>query len=352
MRKAMGFVFGLAAVLAMGYALPVGADTAKAGDDLKINGKPAPDVIATVNGVNVTSEALKSEMAAYKMVMERQGREIDPQEQEKLVKDVVGRAIDEELIYQKSKEMKVQVSPETVLKEMDQIRAQFPSEELFKSALAFQNHTVASLKTKIERKLVEEEFIRREIAPKASVDDQRVEAFYNENQQYFMKPELYEVSHIFASAAAPNEGKADDPATRQKAQRILSQLDQSARSKIDAVLQKLKKEESFADLAKKYSEDESTKNNGGSMGTLPRDNLIPELADAMVKLKPGEFSDMVKSPYGYHVVKLTSKTPQHMTPFAEAKPDILNYLLKQEVEAKRKAYLDQLKKTAKIKTFL
>lgn len=351
MIRKVGLGLLMAAVIVTGGS--VIAEEAKKTEEIKIHGKPLPETIASVNGTALSSQALKSDLAAYKMFMESQGREFSAKEQEQMAKELVGRAIDSELIIQKSKEMKIKIPSETVQKELEQIRKQFPSEETFIAALAFQHHTTATLKTKIERQLTEEEFLRKEIAPKVKVDDSKTEAYYKENQKVFMKPEMFEVNHIFISAAdTSREGKTEDKEAQQKANRILAMVDQEAREKINSVLQKIKKGESFTDLAKKYSDDEASKNNGGSLGTLPKENILPEIADTMVKLKVGETSDVVKSQYGYHIVKLTAKTPAQLTPFAEVKSDILNFLLKKEVMEKRKSYLEQLKKSASIKTFL
>ena len=343
----------IAAIIVTGLAYPTMAEETPKPEDIKINGKPLPDTIASVNGTALSSQTLKSELTAYKLFLESQGREFPPKEQEKMAKELVGKAIDSELITQKSKEMKINISSEIVQKEIDHIRKQFPNEETYLAALNFQHHTPETLKKKIEKQLLEEEFIRREIAPKVKVEDSKAQAYYNENKKVFMKPEMFEVNHIFISAIdTTSEGKAETPEAQQKAKRLMNLVDQEAREKINAVLQKLKKGEDFAELAKKYSEDESSKNNGGSLGTVPKENIIPEIADAMVKLKVGETSDVVKSQYGYHIIKLSAKTPAQLAPFAEVKADILNFILKKEVAEKRKVYLDQLKKTANIKTFL
>lgn len=352
MIRSVGLGLLLAAYIAMGGGSVFALEANKA-EDIKINGKALPETVASVNGTDLPSQPLKSELAAYKMFLESQGREFPAKEQEKMAKELIGRAIDSELILQKSKEMKIQVTAETVQKEFDEIRKQFPSEETFVAALSFQHHTAATLKAKIERQLTEEEFIRKEIAPKVKVEDSKAEAYYKENQKVFMKPEMYEVSHIFiAGNDAAKEGKTDSKENQQKANRILAMVDQEAHDKINGILQKLKKGEDFAELAKKYSDDEVSKNNGGSLGTLPKENILPEIAEAMSKLKPGETSDVVKSQYGYHIIKLSGKTPAQLAPFAEVKSDILNFLLKKEVAEKRKSYLEKLKKTANIKTFI
>lgn len=353
MIKKFGLGLLMTAVIINMFAGSAGAEEPVKAEEIKIHGKPLPETIASVNGTALSSQGLKSELAAYKMFMEAQGKEFTPVDQEKMAKELVARAIDSELILQKSKEMKIQVSAETVQKEFDHIRKQFPSEETFQAALTFQHQTPTTLKSKIEKQLLEDEFIRKEIAPKVKVDDSKAEAYYNENKKFFMKPEMYEVNHIFVSAIdTAKEGKTDTPETQEKAKRLMNIVDQEAREKINSVQQKLKKGENFADLAKKFSDDEVSKNNGGSLGTLPKENIIPEIADAMVKLKVGETSDVVKSQYGYHIIKLTAKTPAQMAPFAEVKSDILNFLMKKEIGGKKKSYIDQLKKTANIKTFL
>ena len=115
---------------------------------------------------------------------------------------------------------------------------------------------------------------------------------------------------------------------------------------------KLKKGEDFGNLAKQFSEDEATRDKGGSLGTLVPQTTVPEIADEMIRLTLGETSKVIKSSFGYHIIKLNNKIPSQLAPFEEVKADILNLLLVRETEKYKEELLTGFKKTAKIKMFI
>jgi peptidyl-prolyl cis-trans isomerase SurA len=103
-------------------------------------------------------------------------------------------------------------------------------------------------------------------------------------------PEI-RVSHIFVPFA--RKGKEIDSA--------------GAKAKIDSIYAMAKAGQDFAELAKKYSEDPSTSSKGGDLGFVERRKLIPPLGETAFNLKVGEISNVVKSPYGYHILKVTDE---------------------------------------------
>jgi len=109
----------------------------------------------------------------------------------------------------------------------------------------------------------------------------------------------------------------------------------------------LKKGASFADLAKKYSTD-STAAKGGDLGWFDRGKMVPEFDKAAFALKDGETSGIVKSNFGYHIIKVIGRRPAGYAPFDEVKEQIKAAILpskQQEVFQKVKT---DLKKDAKI----
>jgi peptidyl-prolyl cis-trans isomerase D len=77
------------------------------------------------------------------------------------------------------------------------------------------------------------------------------------------------------------------------------------KAKAEAVLKKVKAGEDFANLAKQYSDDTGSKDQGGNLGAFTRESVVTEFADAAFSLKVGEISDLVRSKYGYHIIKVT-----------------------------------------------
>ena len=329
---------------------PVLAD--KAADRFLINGKPVPEIMARVNGSDILSDSLVNEVKAWRIMAERKGAAHSPKEEKQFVRRELDRVIDHELLYQKSQEMKIKIPTATIQKEIENLQKRFPSRETFLTALAFQRLTVDKLATRIEKRLAEEEFLRKKLAPLVQVSDGMVEAYYDKNKSGFRTPVKYRVSHIFTATISPGEGAPEDPADREKARRMVRMINGQAKVKIEDIESRLKKGGNFSRLCKTHSEDDATRDKGGSMGEIELEQTLPQLASAIAGLKPGEISGVVESPYGYHILKLDGKIPDKQISLNDMRSDILNVLLKKELEKKREEYLRGLRKKADIKTFL
>ena len=352
MKIFQGMLLPLFTAILLQFPAPaLAADTAK--EPFKINGKPVPKVIAQVNGTDLHSDILVREMTAFKLMSSHQGKTVKPESEGKIARKILEKEIDEELIYQKARLAGVQIPSDIILKEIKKIEGQFPSPGLFERALAMQQLTRGKLREKIERQLVAERYLRQVIVPKVKIEDLSPEKYYKNNKSTFMKPKMYEVSHIFVSTMdSSSQGKTDDPAFQKQAQRILDGINKDASEKMKNVLRKLKKGEDFGKLAKEFSEDESTRDQGGSLGTLLPQTTIPEIAAEMTQLTLGETSGVVKSSFGYHIIKLNNIIPSQLAPYEEVKADILNLLLVRETEKLKEELLTKLKKKADIKRFI
>jgi len=138
-------------------------------------------------------------------------------------------------------------------------------------------------KRKVRYLLVDLDALRAKIV----VPPADVERAYNDNIDQYSTPEQVRASHILLKT----EGK-DDAAVKAKAEDILKQ----AKSGAD-----------FGELAKKYSEDDTNAKNGGDLDYFTRGKMVPEFDTVAFSLQPGQISDVVKSPFGYHFIKLTDK---------------------------------------------
>ena len=114
------------------------------------------------------------------------------------------------------------------------------------------------------------------------------------------------------------------------------------------LLKRARAGEDFAKLAKEYSEDPGSKDNGGEY-TFPRGKMVPEFESAAFSLKTNQVSDIVTSQYGYHIIKLLEKISAKKTDLnTNVVADIRNYLTQQEVQNKLPDYMVKLKKDANV----
>src|SRR5580765_3461747 len=157
-------------------------------------------------------------------------------------------------------------------------------------------------KRKIRYLLVDTDSIRSKIVVPAA----DIERSYNDNLSQYTTPEQIRASHILLKT----EGK-DDAAVKTRAEALLKQAQSGA---------------DFAELAKKNSEDEGTAPKGGDLDFFGRGRMVPEFDTAVFALEPGQMSDLVKTQYGYHIIKMTDKKPGAVKSLNDVKAQITEQL--------------------------
>ena len=178
-------------------------------------------------------------------------------------------------------------------------------------------------KRKIRFLTVDQEGIRA----KQTVTGQQIERHYNDNIQQYSTPEQVRASHILLKT----EGK-DDAAVKKQAEEILAK----AKSGAD-----------FAELAKKYSQDESNASKGGDLDYFGRGQMVPEFDAAAFAMQPGQISDLVKTQYGYHIIKLVDKKPATQRPLAEVRAQIEDQLKLEAAQTQAQKTADEIAKELK-----
>jgi len=158
-------------------------------------------------------------------------------------------------------------------------------------------------------------FSMDELLAKIKVDNEDVRNYYNEHQAEFGTPEERQVSHILISLGA-NATQAQHDAAKEKTEQLLQQI---------------KKEPGkFAELAKANSQDPGSAGNGGDLGFIVRGMMVKPFEDAVFALQDGEISGLVKSDFGYHIIKLNAVKPSKAIPFEQAANEISSKLREQK----------------------
>ncbi len=171
----------------------------------------------------------------------------------------------------------------------------------------------------LKKRLIVESFLKKKVEVESKVSDEDMKKFYEQNKDKFKTGEQVKASHILVK-------------TEKEAKDILAQLKSGGK---------------FEELAKKNSVDSSSAK-GGDLGWFGKGSMVPAFEKAALALKEGQISDVVKSDFGFHIIKLTGKRPAGIRPFEEVKEQIKGAIMptkQQEIFQKIK---DELKKTAKI----
>jgi parvulin-like peptidyl-prolyl isomerase len=136
-----------------------------------------------------------------------------------------------------------------------------------------------------------------------------------------------------------------DPVTRAP---LSPDQQQAKRKQIDDLLKRIRGGADFAALAKQYSEDPASKDNGGEMPAFPRGQMAPEFEAAAFSLTNNQVSDVITTAYGYHIIKLLDKTPAKRVDYATVAAKIKDFLTQQKTEKLAPAYLEKLRKAADV----
>ena len=157
------------------------------------------------------------------------------------------------------------------------------------------------------------------VAASITLSEDDLRTYYKENAQRLAGPEERRASHILINA--PKEASA---AEREK-----------AKLKADALLALVRKDpKSFADIAKKESQDPGSAPNGGDLGYFGRGAMVKPFEDAVFKMKDGEVSDVIESDFGYHIIALTGIKAPKVPSFEELRPKLEADLKQQQAQRK------------------
>jgi len=173
----------------------------------------------------------------------------------------------------------------------------------------------------IKDQLIIESLLKKKITADAKITDEDIKGYYDKNKENFKREREINTRHILLK-------------TEEEARQIKGRLD---------------KGEDFVELAKKYSIDPSAAATGGEIGYHPKGSLVPEYEAAAFKLKKvGERSGIVKTQFGYHIIRLEGTKPPSYVPINEVKDFIKQKILQEKQSELLEKYIENLKKSAKI----
>lgn len=316
------------------------ANASAAAGAAKPDAKPAPkpvpaqlpDVLARVNGDAITRVEFEQ---ALKVVEGRAGQPVPAEQRNEVYRGLLDEMITMRLLKQEVAAQHVAVPDAEFQAALKQLRGNFPNEQAFQSALKSQHMTLEQLQTETRSNMAVSKLLEKEVAPKVEVKPTDISAFYEKNPDKFKQPESVRASHVLI--AVP---QGADEATKK-----------AARAKAEAVLKQARAGGDFAALAKKESNDASAPH-GGDLGFFPRGQMVPAFEAAAFALQPGQVSDVVETPFGFHVIKVTERRAASTVPFAEVAPRIEQFLRQQKQQEQTKAYVDALKGKNKVEVLI
>lgn len=164
-----------------------------------------------------------------------------------------------------------------------------------------------------EKMILAEEYLQKELKG-IQASEEELKAYYEKNKAQYKEAEGIKLKHILIYVPKEADNKTREKALT-RAKQIRGQLAKGAK---------------FEELAKIHSDDTASKEKGGDLGILRRGETLPEFEEKVFKLKVGEISEPIASPYGYHIVKVEKRIPEEILPFEKVKDQVKQDLLKEK----------------------
>ncbi|HIS53777.1 TPA: peptidylprolyl isomerase [Candidatus Galligastranaerophilus gallistercoris] len=271
-----------------------------------------------------------------------------------MLKDrIVNELILKEIINQEIEKRKIEVTDEEIQARKDEITEKIGSKEKVEELLKRNNVSDKQFDKDIANEIKIDKLIEATQSTKISEND--VKDFYNKNKAAFNYPERVRASHILIEAN-PAQIKQEIIAQDKKGELTADDIDKKVKEAMDnkmsfaqEVLKKAKANpDSFAALAKQYSDDKVSAQKGGDLGFFTRNDMVKPFADAAFTLKPGTVSEIVVTDYGNHIIIVTDKAAAGIQPFEKMKDEIQTYLEQKKKIDVLTTLLDGLKASAKV----
>lgn len=290
-------------------------------------------IAAIVNDEIITLQDLYHEAKAKIIDAEKSGK-IDKNERTKIHQTVLDRLVEKRLVDQKVKELGIRVGEDEVRQAIEDVRKQnnMPDQSTLVAALAQQGISFDEYRMQLQEQLEKLRLVSQEVRAKIQVGEQEIRDFYAANPSSFSEEETFRARHIFF--------RIDEKAPSAEIKRAMSN--------VLMVLAEAKSGKDFSELAKKYSEDPAAKKDGGDLGQFKKGDMLPELESAITAMKPGEVSELVKTPTGLHIVKLEQRSKGKLKDFESVKSQIEDLIYRKKSDERFSAWTKELRTKASI----
>ncbi len=317
------------------------------------------NALVTVNGDAITKAQYEKafDMVAGNSMFAQMGIDVkkDPNSfLHMMIKErVMNELIVKKLLDQEIEKRHIKVSKEDMDKQLKVIIDKVGSKEKFNELLKQNGVSTAQFKKDLSDEVKIQKLV--DTLAVVAISDNDAKKFYNENSDKFKNPDRVRASHILVSAnteelkaklAASDEGKnLTDAQINAEVQKQMAEL----KAKANKLLAEVKKDpKSFAKIAKENSDDIQSGKQGGDLGFFGKEEMVEPFSKAAFSMKPNTVSDIVVTPYGYHIILVTDRQKAGLEPFEKVKDDIKDYLTNMEKVKLLQQFIDTLKNNSKI----
>ena len=337
------FLFGQQAQSALpaGAVPPVSAAPAAAPSQ-QSDATVVEEIIARINNSIISLSDLKKsqEQLAAESARQDPNNAADNQpRQQDLLRDL----IDSRLLEQKATELGISADTD-VIKRLDELRKQMHAESMedLEKAAQAQGVSFEEFKQNMKQSILTQKVIQQEVGAHISVTSQEMQEYYNQHKDEMQRPETVRMSEILISTQAPAAAKSGG-----QAEVSTDEVVAKAKANADAIYAQLQKGAKFEDLAKSASNG-PTAAQGGDLEYFKRGTLSKQLEDQVFTLKPGQFTEPIRTNQGWVILKVTEHISEGVPPFKEVEPGIQERLYMVKMQPALREYLTKLREDAYI----
>lgn len=291
------------------------------------------EILAEVDGVPITRAEVDQEISR---MLQQYGGQVPPEQMGALVEhfkpQVLENIVTRKLLAAAVKDSGVEIDDAEVEEVMEGLIAGLPEGVVFSEVLAGQGLTEQDVRRDIADNLKMRKLTESWTVEVATPSDEEVEKFYRDHPEYFEQPETLSASHILFQV----DEDADDGARRE------------AMDSAMAVRARLVEGADFAELAAEYSACPSGEQ-GGSLGSFGRGQMVPEFEQVAFDLEPGVISDVVETDFGYHIIRVDGREDASVREMDEVAGEISDYLKQQQDQLVIDEKIETLREAADIR---
>lgn len=317
------------------------------------------NAIITINSEPITQTQYKKEFdnIARNPMLANMGVDLKNNPESPLylmLKDrVVNELIIKNLLDQDIKKRKIKVSSEEINKELRTIIDQIGSKDKFNEILRQNGISSSQFKNDIETELKIKKLIDE--VKKVNISDKEAEKFYKANINTFKHPQRVKASHILI-AANKDEIRALIMSDNSNKNLTQAQIDEKVKEDLAKKYDRAKKllnevkyaPTKFAQVARENSDDPGSAAKGGDLGYFTKEQMVEDFSKAAFETKPSTVSDIVVTPFGYHIIMVTDRQEAGTESFEKVKADIKLFLEQQEKINVLQSHIENLRNNADI----
>lgn len=269
---------------------------------------------------------------------------------EKVISELMVKA----LLNEETEKRKIKVTKKELEEAEKEIISKFGNKDQFEQILKLNGVSQKDFRRDLEEEIKMKKYV--DSIAMVSVGESEAKKYYEDNKDKFRYPQRVRASHILI-AANPEQIKAKLKEENKEINE--DELNVKTEEQMRAKLEKARELErnakndpsSFAKIAKENSQDTASAIRGGDLGFFGREEMVEPFAAKAFEMAPNTISEVIQTPYGYHIIMVTDRAEAGVRSFEESKKDIINYLEGQDKVEILKNNIETLRKDAKIEYY-